>query len=149
MSAFVSCDFLYLYTNFIYLSGGTSFPYSCYAIHLFYPTALSSFIFFLAPKSIFSLIFFLLHFLHSYFLTSPLQEYRILSDSIQYRHGHNSQDDPSITQPLIYDRIKNHPATLEIYQVISIYFLHLFLTSISYPIYLSILIKIRVIFREY
>jgi Dehydrogenase E1 component len=33
------------------------------------------------------------------------------------RHGHNSQDDPSITQPLIYNSIKQHPATLEIYQV--------------------------------
>lgn len=33
------------------------------------------------------------------------------------RHGHNSQDDPSITQPLIYHQIKSHPATLEIYQV--------------------------------
>ena len=42
----------------------------------------------------------------------------ILNDhQIPNRHGHNSQDDPSITQPLIYDSIKNHPATLEIYQV--------------------------------
>ena len=33
------------------------------------------------------------------------------------RHGHNSQDDPSITQPQTYRRIRHHPPTLEIYEM--------------------------------
>jgi 2-oxoglutarate dehydrogenase E1 component len=32
------------------------------------------------------------------------------------RHGHNSLDDPSITQPQTYRRIQIHPTTLEIYE---------------------------------
>ena len=32
------------------------------------------------------------------------------------RHGHNSQDDPSITQPQTYRRIRTHPTTLDIYE---------------------------------
>ena len=31
------------------------------------------------------------------------------------RHGHNSLDDPSLTQPLVYDLIKDHPTALQIY----------------------------------
>ena len=32
------------------------------------------------------------------------------------RHGHNSQDDPSITQPLTYQLINDHPCALAIYE---------------------------------
>ena len=31
------------------------------------------------------------------------------------RHGHNSLDDPSLTQPLVYELIKHHPTALQIY----------------------------------
>ena len=40
----------------------------------------------------------------------------IVVDLIGYRrHGHNSLDDPSITQPLTYKLIKDHPTSIQIY----------------------------------
>jgi 2-oxoglutarate dehydrogenase E1 component len=40
----------------------------------------------------------------------------VVVDLIGYRrHGHSEVDDPTITQPLRYERIKNHPALYEIY----------------------------------
>src|SRR5262249_46851448 len=37
-------------------------------------------------------------------------------DLIGYRrHGHSEVDDPTITQPLLYERIKNHPQLWKIY----------------------------------
>jgi 2-oxoglutarate dehydrogenase E1 component len=31
------------------------------------------------------------------------------------RHGHNEQDDPSLTQPLLYRKIQSHPSVAELY----------------------------------
>ncbi len=40
----------------------------------------------------------------------------VVVDLIGYRrHGHSEVDDPTITQPLRYERIKNHPPLYEIY----------------------------------
>ena len=40
----------------------------------------------------------------------------VVVDLIGYRrHGHSEVDDPTITQPLIYERIKNHPQLWKIY----------------------------------
>jgi 2-oxoglutarate dehydrogenase E1 component len=40
----------------------------------------------------------------------------VIIDLIGYRrHGHSEVDDPTITQPLRYARIKNHPALYELY----------------------------------
>src|SRR5712691_30182 len=40
----------------------------------------------------------------------------VVVDIIGYRrHGHSEVDDPTITQPLLYDRIKNHPPLWRIY----------------------------------
>src|SRR5437867_2165239 len=40
----------------------------------------------------------------------------VVVDIIGYRrHGHSGVDDPTITQPLLYERIKNHPPLWKIY----------------------------------
>ncbi len=40
----------------------------------------------------------------------------VVVDVIGYRrHGHSEVDDPTITQPLLYERIKNHPQLWKIY----------------------------------
>jgi len=40
----------------------------------------------------------------------------VIVDLIGYRrHGHSEVDDPTITQPRLYDRIKNHPSLWRIY----------------------------------
>jgi 2-oxoglutarate dehydrogenase E1 component len=40
----------------------------------------------------------------------------VVVDLIGYRrHGHSEVDDPTITQPLIYERIKNHPQLWKLY----------------------------------
>ena len=40
----------------------------------------------------------------------------VVMDLIGYRrHGHSEVDDPTITQPLLYKAIKEHPPLYEIY----------------------------------
>ena len=40
----------------------------------------------------------------------------VVVDMIGYRrHGHSEVDDPTITQPLLYKAIKDHPPLWEIY----------------------------------
>ena len=73
----------------------------------------------LPPYLLFLFLFLLISSSFSSSSSSSFASSRILPFSLfpLSSHGHNSQDDPSITQPLIYHQIKNHPATLEIYQV--------------------------------
>lgn len=56
------------------------------------------------------------------FVTKLAFEYRqmfkkdVVIDLLGYRrHGHNEGDEPGFTQPLLYNKIKNHPSVLQLY----------------------------------
>src|SRR5512145_211263 len=41
----------------------------------------------------------------------------VFVDFVCYRrHGHNELDDPTLTQPVLYEQIRNHPSVVEVYR---------------------------------